>query len=271
VSSRNDTRVHKTNKEAQRLLCVIDKTSLNTVVRLRNYVAPGMPSTITILEALLASCASSFVRIGEGHAQKYLMNASLVTNNPTQEAIADAHSIFRKKLACVLSIGAKPWAPITISDISGTYTPNLAESISRTNEEQTDNDVARQIDHLGLYFRFRLPYGPAETVESSPSWIGALEGVTSHYLDTVRIENSIDLCVSKLQRKVGLEEGAISIPRLTGHFVMRDEPWCAMKKALIDEPEGEQGPSQRIMVLSGFGGNGKTQLARKFALSFQAQ
>jgi len=271
VSSENDPRQHKANKEAQRLLCAINKTSPNTVIRFRNYVTPDMPSTITIIEALLATCASSFICIGKEHNEQYLMNASLVVNNPTQEAISEAHNIFRKRMGCVLSIGAKPWAPTTISDISAMYSPDLAEKISRTNEEQTENDVARQVDHLGLYFRFHLPYGPAGNAASNPLWIGALETVTTHYLDAVRIGNSIDLCISKLQRPVGLEEGAISIPRLTGHFVMRNGPWSAMKRALIDELEGEQGPSQRIMVLSGFGGNGKTQLARKFALSFQAQ
>lgn len=60
-----------------------------------------------------------------------------------------------------------------------------------------------------------------------------------------------------------------TLPKLTDHFVMREKPWLAMKKALLAEPEGDQNESQKVMVISGMGGSGKTQLTRKFAREFR--
>jgi Mrp family chromosome partitioning ATPase len=46
---------------------------------------------------------------------------------------------------------------------------------------------------------------------------------------------------------------------------MRKKPMDALVKGLIER----DGTSQRIMVISGVGGSGKTQLALKFARDFQ--
>jgi Mrp family chromosome partitioning ATPase len=54
------------------------------------------------------------------------------------------------------------------------------------------------------------------------------------------------------------------IPPLSAYFVMRKKPMNAIVKGLVDGDTS----TQRIMVISGLGGSGKTQLALKFARDF---
>jgi len=216
----------------------------------------------------MATCVSSFVCVGSEKHQQFLANASLVVNSPTQEAISEAYDYFGKvsRIKCVLSIGARPWA---LTSISGESDADFAGIPSQ--EGQTEQESVTQVECRGLYYRFHLPPGPVGDAEPTAAWMGNLEEAITHYLYKVQVSNSMDLCVSKLQGRLGPQEAAVGIPKLTGHFIIRDEPWSAMKRALIEKPEEVQESCQRIMVLSGIGGSGKTQLARKFALNFRAR
>jgi GTPase SAR1 family protein len=55
------------------------------------------------------------------------------------------------------------------------------------------------------------------------------------------------------------------MPPLTSYFVMRREPWEKMKRGLL----GDNSEEQRIMVISGMGGCGKTQLVIRFTKEFK--
>jgi GTPase SAR1 family protein len=57
------------------------------------------------------------------------------------------------------------------------------------------------------------------------------------------------------------------MPPLTSYFVMRKEPWEKMKRGLIDDDTEEE--EQKIMVISGMGGCGKTQLVIRFTKEFK--
>jgi tetraacyldisaccharide-1-P 4'-kinase len=57
------------------------------------------------------------------------------------------------------------------------------------------------------------------------------------------------------------------MPPLTSYFVMRREPWEKMKRGLLGDNTEEE--EQRIMVISGMGGCGKTQLVIHFAKEFK--
>ena len=51
------------------------------------------------------------------------------------------------------------------------------------------------------------------------------------------------------------------LPPLTDTFVMRKEPWEFIEKILLGTQDGD---SARILVVTGMGGCGKTQLVTKF-------
>jgi predicted ATP-dependent serine protease len=55
------------------------------------------------------------------------------------------------------------------------------------------------------------------------------------------------------------------LPPLSAYFVMRKKPMEAIINGLINKDM----VGQRVMIISGLGGIGKTQLALKFARSFQ--
>jgi GTPase SAR1 family protein len=57
------------------------------------------------------------------------------------------------------------------------------------------------------------------------------------------------------------------MPPLMSYFVMRREPWEKMKRGLLGDNMEEE--EQRVMVISGMGGCGKTQLVIRFAKEFK--
>jgi hypothetical protein len=59
------------------------------------------------------------------------------------------------------------------------------------------------------------------------------------------------------------------MPPLTSYFVMRKEPWEKMTRGLISG-DGER-EKQKIMVISGMGGCGKTQLVIHFTTEFKSR
>jgi Mrp family chromosome partitioning ATPase len=63
----------------------------------------------------------------------------------------------------------------------------------------------------------------------------------------------------------GGEKVTFYVPKPSEIFVMRKEPWSAIEAALIGDVKESIESSQRVMVISGLGGSGKTQLALKFA------
>jgi hypothetical protein len=70
-----------------------------------------------------------------------------------------------------------------------------------------------------------------------------------------------------LDRSGGGKFTAPGLPPLSNHFVLRKEPWDRIVRTIIGD-EDMEAQGQRILVISGLGGCGKTQLAIKFAKVF---
>jgi Mrp family chromosome partitioning ATPase len=62
---------------------------------------------------------------------------------------------------------------------------------------------------------------------------------------------------------------AQTLPPMVGHFVKREEPWRKMCSIFLCDNGTIPLDRQIIMVLSGMGGLGKTQLVLHFAREFR--
>ncbi|PVF99297.1 hypothetical protein CPB86DRAFT_796703 [Serendipita vermifera] len=93
---------------------------------------------------------------------------------------------------------------------------------------------------------------------------------TATCADSLETELSLTT-LEKLQYSGGGKAVYKGLPALSCHFVMRDEPWKQIVEGILPNipysEKAEPGPplEQRIMVISGLGGCGKTQLVAKLA------
>ena len=71
----------------------------------------------------------------------------------------------------------------------------------------------------------------------------------------------------RLDRSGGIKTRAKSVPAVSPYFVVRKEFWEPMKQHLITSPEEKR----KILVLSGMGGCGKTQMVAYFVQEYHEQ
>lgn len=60
-----------------------------------------------------------------------------------------------------------------------------------------------------------------------------------------------------------------SMPPLTSYFVLRNQPWEMMKDGILSGDLSNE--KQKILVISGMGGYGKTQLVLHFAAEYRSR
>jgi hypothetical protein len=165
------------------------RINTGTKICLRTYpILTSLPSNITIIEAVLATCAAhpifSPVSSGSGYRKKEYIGAGLGSNNPVRELITEAHSLFggESSVSCLLSLGNGhpgiiPLAPDE-RDISLHRLRDLMNDC-----EQRAQEMEQQLGRAGIYFRFSVEQGmqteyPGQAAD--PSWILAQ---TESYLE----------------------------------------------------------------------------------------
>ncbi|PVF99221.1 hypothetical protein CPB86DRAFT_825238 [Serendipita vermifera] len=206
--------------------------------------------------------------------------ASFRANNPTYHLISEAYDAFGETahVACILSIGSM--RNELVINLETTDGPEWAKFIARSNEDEVKEQCAIQIGHLGIYFRFDLPKAPIGQPDSK--WPGAIKASTLGYVEQSSGSFKVEKCVVRLRDGKGVattkqlrysggggEKIAVYVPKPSELFVMRKGPWSAIERALIGESKMPHGSSQRVMVISGLGGSGKTQMALKFAQEYR--
>ncbi|PVG02910.1 hypothetical protein CPB86DRAFT_859145 [Serendipita vermifera] len=155
--------------------------------------------------------------------------------------------------------------------------------------EETAREIKTQMGHLGLYWRFSVEQGLQQAAisdedEEAGEWIMTQ---TRQYLESEDVVVALDACADALKTQLSLttlEQLQYSgggqavykgLPALSRHFVMRDEPWKQIVEGILPNipysEKAEPGPlsEQRIMVISGLGGCGKTQLVTKLAHEYR--
>lgn len=142
------------------------RINAGTKTCLRSYpVQTHQASTITIIEAALATCATqpAFgpVAFGLNYRKKEYIGAGLGANNPVREVITEACSLFGgdSTVASLLSVGTgHPGIIILPSD--GTE-KDLYSVMRETMNNCTEKaqEIKQKIGRSGIYFRFSVDQG----------------------------------------------------------------------------------------------------------------
>ncbi|CCA69846.1 hypothetical protein PIIN_03786 [Serendipita indica DSM 11827] len=255
---------------------VTPTSNLSSCMKFRTYRSRvGLPSQITILDAMLATAATlpyfDPVKVKQSLGEEEYIAPSLEFYNPIKEILTEAHGLYSGKaqVATLVSFGAGNPGVIKFNPGSEDWKLTLAKLLS--NSERVGGEIGSQMGHLGIYFRFSVQQGIQ--ISSLPEGrLSSLIGThTAAYLEDYEVASRLEACVESIQQRVGVttldqlrrvgggQATYKGIPALTTHFVMRSEPWKRMTDALQDDQS-----RQRIIVLSGMGGLGKTQLAIHF-------
>jgi hypothetical protein len=141
------------------------RTDAANKVCLRSYpVRSQLSSTITVVEAVLATCAVpprfSPVTTGSGYNMVEYIGPSFGGSNPVRDVITEAHSLFGgdSAVASLLSLGTGH--PGVISFPSGGGGDLNSVMLDMMNDcEQRAQEIERQIGRVGIYFRFSVKQG----------------------------------------------------------------------------------------------------------------
>jgi len=189
-------------------------------IRLRSYpIRDQSPSSITIIEAVLATCATqpafNPVTFGLRHKRREYIGPGLGANNPIREVITEAYSLFggESTVSSLISLGTgHPGILSFPPDGDGDPYGLMREMINDC--EQRAQEMERQIGRVGVYFRFSVEQGMQNNHPDraeDPSWISAQ---TESYLAERGTSDRVDAFV----RSFDAETGRISLDQLGTHL-----------------------------------------------------
>ncbi|KIM28425.1 hypothetical protein M408DRAFT_141107 [Serendipita vermifera MAFF 305830] len=242
---------------------------------LRNYESHHSSYNPTIIEAIRIAWATpglfAPIRVGTQILQEDLVSAVDGFNNPTFQAVKEAYEIFGsdERMACLLSIGAgKPMVRSLSIDRQDLLQRGLRDT------EMTVEQMRRRYGSLQVYFRLSVDRDlefdrPSFTVDKRTERIMSH---TSTYLETHDAFSTMDHCVKSSRQasrvtidhlyhtRTGNSRSSHGLPPLSTFFVVRHQPMDDIIKSL----QNTSSDGQRVAVVVGMGGSGKTQVALKY-------
>jgi hypothetical protein len=232
------------------------------------------------------------VSVGPRFRQQEYIGAEIGANNPCREVISEAHGLFSGKryVASLLSIGSGHPGIISLSHSLDPLYQLM------TSCEEIAQDIEAQMGHLGIYSRFSVSQGLDSNLAKDHMDIGYILSHTEVYVENTETSRKIDDCIERMRLRQGLasleqlsnlftytsivylyriftehSSGGQSLykglPPLTTHFIMRQAPWKKLVQLLTGDNEAKS--SQKVMIVTGMGGCGKTQIVTKFMVKFR--
>jgi hypothetical protein len=256
---------------------------------LSSCAIPDRFDPLRVIPLAAAHQGTSTTNIGKEHDAQEFISAESTFPNPTREAIKELHTVYGvdRRVACVLSLGSGRPAVIPTSSLRNSH-QDIAKVIAILQAERTAEELYGHIGRSQVYYRFSVDRGLESPDSVSLKNIGDIEVHTRAYLQQTitgdALESCIaaaehtglatikDICMSSVTSMAKLMlfidcssttsfTATHGLPPLSASFVMRQELMDSMSHALFGLEDG----TQRIMVLSGMGGSGKTQIVAKFA------
>lgn len=202
-----------------RFCLVLSSVELRHKVCLRSYNSPrGLPFHITLLDAMLATCASSpsFSPVGctVGFEDHTYIGADLGANNPSGELISEAYAFYGSdsKVACLLNLGAGHPGTISMPSPHDKLRANSVHQEILTDSEIMAQDLQTRLKDVGIYFRLSVGQGMRRNGQSQD--IGWITAQSRNYLQSAEASKII----TKIIQTLSDGNGWISLDKLSTSY-----------------------------------------------------
>ncbi|KIM28742.1 hypothetical protein M408DRAFT_329200 [Serendipita vermifera MAFF 305830] len=264
---------------------VLSFNELRNQVCLRSYkTRQGLPSDITIIDAMLSTCASypdfEPVTSSIGFEEQTFVGASLGANNPSGRLISEAHALYggRAKVLSILSIGSGHLGNLTTpaSGDDGSL-KTLYQQMLSDGEVEAEETKMRTIES-GIYFRLSVRHGMQGVEIAHENSDTRITAQAYAYLNDGETRQTVTDCVRSLAEaygRVSLDNLMYTAarkptykaaPARTQHYIKRSGPWQALVNAISPDQH-----SQRVVIVAGMTGCGKTQLVTEILRQYNPE
>ncbi|KAL6714253.1 hypothetical protein ACLMJK_007676 [Lecanora helva] len=261
-------------------VCATSKQTSETVC-LTSYKSPRVPgdlwNSVKIWEACRATSAASsfFDPIAIGRFGEEFVDGGTGANNPVWEVWNQAQLMWgpeplEDKIKCLVSIGTgtpllKPFQDEVL------YISQTLAAIA-TETEQTAERFRRDKMHLDnsrRYYRFNVIRGLEDIGLEESKKRKEIAAATRRYVESQDVYRQIQACADSIAGReyFGSHRTTFSlesVPKVKT-FVERSVEMAKLEGALL--PQRQSG-RQKVFILHGLGGIGKTQLAVEFARTY---
>jgi hypothetical protein len=233
------------------------------------------------------------VTIGNDDKKVTLIDAMAGFPNPTGELLREGQRVFGEngKVATVISIGSGKKAPDLLAGVGQKILVDVVRH-SVLNPEITHEELEARLHETHLYFRFNVAHDFGSRADSSKIYHH-----TAAYLGEADTNKRLNEVIKSIRNRSGgmtleeLSKSQISLislpdsrvdvvtpvkitprarPSVVPTFIGREDILDAMRQTHFgNRQSGSDMPA--ITVLTGIGGSGKTQIALKFALDYEAR
>ncbi|EJT68900.1 hypothetical protein GGTG_13563 [Gaeumannomyces tritici R3-111a-1] len=235
---------------------------------------------MTIWQACRATSAATtfFDPIAIGPFGEEFVDGALGANNPVYVVWNQAQDVWgdqlQRKLRCFVSIGTGvPNLKPVRDDALGIWS-TLKELATET--EKTAQQFHRDksaLDDEGRYYRFNVDHGLEEIGLEESKKKAEIAAATRRYIESQAVFKQMKACANDLalHEYFGPYRTPFSLQGMpiSDNFVDRPSDAAVLERHLLPQPHLPQ-TRQRVFVLHGLGGIGKTQLAADFARRHKA-
>jgi hypothetical protein len=186
------------------------RANVGHTVHFRTYpVRTELPSVITVIDAVLATCASqpafAPVSFGARHKkQEYIGDVGV--NNPVRDVISEAQMFFGgdTSVDSILSVGCgHPGVISMASNGDATALQAVLQDIILDCERRAQ-EVQEQIGHLGVYFRFSVEQGMQRSQPTSAHDLSWIATQTEVYLTGTGVSSKLEELLKSWDAGIGV-------------------------------------------------------------------
>ncbi|MCJ1468429.1 hypothetical protein MMC07_007057 [Pseudocyphellaria aurata] len=265
------------NQKCKVFVCALSKETSDTVL-FTSYPSRGsshMYHNTRIWEAARATSAASsfFDPIKIGQFEEEFVDGAVGANNPVVQLWNEAKFMssgeaLEANIKCLVSIGTG----VPSLDSYGSSLLEIAKTLKdiATETEKTAESFHRahsDLDEENRYFRFNVSQGLESIGLEDAAQKNKIMAATSRYVALESVMNQMKRCGKSLSTReysgpFKVQFSLKGLPRVP-KFVARDQEMNDLEENLLPQPTRET--YQKVFVLHGLGGSGKTQLAIEFA------